>query len=231
MTKCFSVVRGKRLRVTRLDECGNPLAEGTENSLVVTKGFISVGLTSEVEDGDDITQKNADGDLCISDRSRDQFRHWSLELSLCRVDPHILEMVSHATLEEDHASEVVGVRIPEGASEESFGLELWTGVPGEDCIPDQPTTYGYLLLPFVIPGAPGDITVENGASTFSLNARTKGGGGWGTGPTGYDVVPQDEQQTAGPLQTAIGASEHMLLRTTTIAPPEEQCGAQPMPSS
>lgn len=226
-TTCFSVVRGKRLRITRLDECGNPPEDETPNSLVVTKGFISVGLSAVSADGTDISQMNADGDLCVNDRSRDQFRRWDLDIELCDVDPALLSMLTNVTVEEDWDGNVVGIRQPEGSTVDSFALELWTGVPGEDCLPGQDATYGYLLLPFVIGGSLGDVTVENGNTTFSVSAFTKGGGGWGVGP--FDVVAEDALNTPGRLDLPIAAGEHMVLRTTTVAPPDPECGAQAMP--
>lgn len=227
-TKCFTIVRGKRLRVTRLDECGNPPDYGAANSIAVTKGFVQVGMTAVTSDGDDIEQKNADGDLCISDRSRDQFKRWDLSLEFCEVDPGILEIIANAVLETDWDNHVVGVRGVEGGAADSYALEVWAGVPGDDCVPGEPTTYGYLLLPFVIPGVLGDITIENGATTFTASGHTRGAGGWGVGP--YDVVPTDANNTPGPLGTAMATDEHHLLRTTTIAPPEPACGAQAMPA-
>lgn len=228
-TKCFTVVRGKRLRVTRLDECGNPPAGGTADSLVVTKGFVTVELSAVVAEGDDIEQKNANGDICVSDRSRDQFRRWDLSIEFCDVDPSILGMITNVTLEEDWQGDVVGVRQPEGSTIDSFALEVWTGVPGTDCLPGEPSTYGYMLIPFVIGNSLGDITIENGASTFSATAHTKGGGGWGVGP--FDVVAIDAANTPGPLDLPVGSREHLILRTTTVEPPEvpAECGAQPMP--
>lgn len=226
-TKCFSVVRGKRLRATRLDACGNPPDAGTASSLVVTKGFVSVGLSAVTEDGEEITQKNANGELCINDRSRDEFKRWDLEIELCEVDPGLVELMTQATLETDANDDTVGIRIPEGASTESVALELWSGVPGEDC-GDGPEQFGYLLLPFIIPGTLGDITIENGATTFTMAAHTRAGGGWGSGP--YDVVA-DADGNASPLGTPIADDEHMLLRTTEIEPPAASCGLQDMPST
>ncbi len=225
--KCFTVVRGKRLRITRLDECGNPPAAEAESSLVVTKGFVSVGMSSEVAEGDDIEQKNADGDLCVSDKSRDQFKRWDLEIEFCEVDPSLLELVSNVVIEEDYDGTAVGVRGFQGANVDSFALELWTGVPGEDCQPGEPTTYGYLLLPFVVPGVLGDVEIENGATTFSVSGHTRGAGGWGVGP--YEVIGTDAEHTPGPLSVPMQSREHHLMRTTVIAPPEVDCGAQDMP--
>lgn len=220
-TQCFNIVRGKRVRITRLDECGNPFDYGTPASSVVTSGFISVGLTAVTEAGTEIVQRNANGDLCVNDRSRDLFKRWDLAISLCEVNPSLAEMVSNATVEEDWNGDVVGIRVPEGAALESFALELWTGVPGSDCVPGEPSVYGYLLLPFVVPGVLGNMTVQNGATTFEIRGQTRGAGGWGVGP--YDVVPTDGEGGAGPLAVAMDTDEHHLLRTTTVAPPEAAC--------
>ena len=42
-------VLGKRLRLTRLDVCGNVPEAAALDAVVTTKGFISVGLTAEVD--------------------------------------------------------------------------------------------------------------------------------------------------------------------------------------
>ena len=223
----FPIVRGKMLRVTRLDDCGNPPDPQDECALVVTKGFISVGLSSDTEDGTDITQQNADGDLCVVDKSRDQFKRWDVEAEFCDVDPSLLSLVSNVNLETDWDDNVVGVRSYQGAPQGAFALEVWAGVPGADCIPGEPSRYGYLLLPFVIPGVLGDITIENDAATFTIGGHTRGAGGWGVGP--YDVVPTDAENTAGPLSTPLDSVEHHLMRFTTIAPPEAEEGCQAMP--
>jgi hypothetical protein len=225
-TKCFTVVRGKRMRVTRLDDCGNPPPPLDEGALVVTKGFITVSLSSDVEDGTDITQMNADGELCVVDKSRDQFKRWNLEAEFCDVDPALLSLVSNVNVETDWDDDIVGVRSYQGSPTGAFALELWTGVPGTDCLPGEPSQYGYLLLPFVVPGVLGDITVENGASTFSIGGFTRGSGGWGVGP--YDVVPIDGSNTPGPLGTPMAATEHHLMRLTTIEPPAPDCDLQAM---
>lgn len=226
-TKCFPVVRGKRLRATRLDSCGNPVPPETEDAFVVTKGFVSVALTAEIEEGDDHFQKNADGEICYQDKSKDSFKRWTIELTLCGVDPALWELLGNATLETDWNGDTVGIRGYEGSNPAAAAIEVWTGIPGEDCFPNTPASYGYLLLPFVEPGVLGDMTIENGGADFTLSGHTRGGGGWGIGP--YPVVPTDAEHTPGPLAVPMQPREHHLLRTTTVAPPEPQCGAQTMP--
>jgi pantoate--beta-alanine ligase len=51
-------------------------------------------------------------------------------------------------------------------------------------------------------------------------------------PPTEELYPYGEPQVAivpGPLGTAMAADEHHLLRTTTIAPPDPECGALAMP--
>jgi hypothetical protein len=225
---CYTVVRGRRMRVTRLDECGN-VPDAPANQHVVTSGFVTVGLTAVIEEGDDIIQKNANGDLVVNDRSRNQFKRWDVAAEFALVDPALLSLMTNARVEEDWNADVVGVRQPEGGTVDSFALEVWTGVPGSDCVPGEPTKYGYLLLPFVVGGPLGDISIENGAATFSVASFTRGAGGWGVGP--YDVVPSDALNTAAPLDVAMAADEHLLMRLTTIAPPTAACdfGTTPVP--
>lgn len=227
MSEPFTLVRGKRLRVVRLDDCGGLPDAATACSWLVSKGFISVQMTPETADGDDIELRNANGDLEVSDRGRDQLRWWNVEAELTGVDPALLEMTSNVVLEEDWDSNVVGIRSYEGSPSGSFSLEVWAGT-GQQCGPGGVVRYGYLLLPFVIPSVLGDITIENGAASLHIKGRTGGGGGWGTGP--FDVVPIDGDDTPGKLAVPLGAAEHQLLRSTTIAPPAVTVGCQPMPA-
>lgn len=225
---CYTVVRGRRMRVTALDECGN-VPDSPANQNVVTSGFVTVGLTAVIEEGDDIIQKNANGDLVVNDRSRNQFKRWDVSAEFAEVNPALLSLMTNARLEEDWEANVVGVRQPEGGTTGAFALEVWTGVPGTDCVPDEATKYGYLLLPFVVGGPLGDISIQNGAATFTVTSYTRGAGGWGVGP--YDVVDSDGEGTAGPLAVAMASDEHLLMRLVGVAPPAEACdfGTTPAP--
>lgn len=216
-TDCFTVVRGKRARITRLTETLSPAPTSENCRYVVTSGYISVGFTAAVEAGDEITQPNANGDLCVNERSNDQFQRWELSIDWCEVDPDAFEMIAGYPLEVDGAGDSVGFRTPEGQLDANFGLELWTGIGG------TATSYGYLLLPAVGSALLNSFTVENGSATFTTDAVTKGGNQWGTGP--YNVI--DHGSGAQKLAVAMATDEHLLMRTTTVAPPAAVCGCQP----
>lgn len=222
--KCFSVVRGKRVRVTRTDQCGAP-APGVDG-FVVSSGFISVGFTAEIEDEEEIQVKNANGDICILDTTCPSLKYYSLEIEFCDVDPELLSLMSGQDVVEDWEGNAVGLQIGEEIScDEGFALELWSGVPGVECDVGQTgATYGYFLVPWVVNGILGDFTIENDATTFSITGRSKKGHAWGAGP--YDVVSTDGIGGEGPLLVPVPSTKHLHMQLTTVAPPEPMCGFQ-----
>lgn len=215
-TQCFKPLRGKRVRVTELDVCGNPV---TGNSFVVSDGFVTVALTSELEEGDEYIQKNADGRLCINERAPDSLKRLTVTIDWCEVDPELIQLITGYPPEMDGA-DAVGFRIQSGESDTNWGLEVWTGLAGAAC-EDGDVTYGYLLIPYITGSTLGDYSIGNEVANFQTTGYTVDGSGWGVGP--YDVIGG----TPGtPLDVAIGATDHALLRTTTTPPPAAQCGAQ-----
>lgn len=229
-TYCYSMVRGRRMRVTVLDECGAPPAEGTPNSMAVTKGFVSVAVEVDVEDGDEFIVKNADGDLCINSRSRDQIKRLNLTMEFCQVDPGLFSAITGVELELDAApgADVAGFRLKEGALETNFALEVWSGIPNTECVPGQALPSVYNLFPYVTNGILQGYTIENDAATFEITAWTQGGSGWGVGP--YNVI-RDGMGNPSPLLVPIDATTHLVQRRTTVAPPAAVCGLQPLGDS
>lgn len=212
--QCFSLIRGRAMRVTRLNGCG-AVVPGSQ-SQVVTKGFISVGLTSNTEEGEAISITNANGDVCISDTPAPKFTGYGVEINLCGVDPSLIGILTGQPLVQDpdtgtgSPAEYLGFRVNSGVSldDSGFGLELWSGVPAAACGVGGTQQYGYFLLPYLKGGVIGDFTVENGAINFTITgAQTKDGAGWGVGP--YDVVNAvgtNEVQTATITGTPTGGN-------------------------
>jgi hypothetical protein len=212
----FSLVRGRAMRATRLDVCGNPVLG--PDSVVVTEGFVSAGLTPNVETGEAITVTNANGVQCVNDTPDASFVNYGVAITFCGVNVELLSMLT--------GSEVVlgGDGTPKGFRQNSrrkvnasFALEVWTGVAGRACGDTGAETFGYALIPFIKGGVLGDFTFENGAVTFSLtNATTRDGTGWGVGP--YDVVA-DESGVESPLADVLDPYDHLHLELTTVPPP------------
>lgn len=233
-THCFAPLLGKRIRVTTLDNCGRTPQPAAENAWLATKGFVSVSLSAEVEDGTEITQKRADGSLCINEKMNSSFKRLNVEATFCDVNPSLLAMVTNAETYEDYSGDVAGITVGEGDIEKWFALELWTGLSGAACEEGADTAGGYLLLPFVVAGTMGDFEVTGeDAITFALsNSYTKGGNSWGVGP--FDVVyDAGDAGTPAPavLPTPLDALDHLLLMDTGLAPPPSACDPQPMPAA
>jgi hypothetical protein len=216
-THSFSPVLGKRLRVTELDDCGRVIV-GTSN-YVSTDGFVTVTLSSEIEEGTEIIQRNAAGALCVNEKMNDSFKRFTAEIDFCGVNPSLLGIVSVAVPYEDHAGDVAGFTVPEGEITKRFALELWTGLSGQACAEGETDeASGYLLLPYLNAGVLGDITIDGeNMVTFQLSgAYTRGGNAWGLGP--FQVL-RDEEGEAAVLPTALDPFDHLLLIDTALAPP------------
>lgn len=181
-THVFIPMLGKRIRVTELDLCGVVTPASTH---IVTDGFITVTLSSEVEDGAEIIVKKANGQLCVNERLSDSFKRFTVEIEFCGVNPSLLSLVSNAEPYRDYAGDVAGFTVGEGEINKRFAFELWTGLSGVACLPGQvDEASGYMLVPYIAAGVPGDITIDGeNTVTFSITgAYTKGGNQWGFGP-------------------------------------------------
>jgi len=222
-TRCFIPVLGKRLRVISLDECGNPPASGTAGSVVTTGGFISIQLSAQVEDGQEIITRRADGSLCVNEMGSPSFKRFNVEMTFCGVDPGLLSVVTNAEIYEDYSNDPIGFTVPEGTIDSRFSLELWTGLSGAVCEVGADTASGYMLSPFVHAGVMSDLTVDGeNAVTFGMTgAFTRGGNAWGVG--GYNVM-RDETSSPAPLPTALDPFDHLLMIETGLAYPAEVCG-------
>lgn len=223
-SQCFSLVRGRAMRVTRLDGCGRVVLG--PSAQVSTEGFISVGLTANTEEGETISVTNAAGKICVLDEPSPSFTGYSIEVSFCGVDPELFSLMTGQRVVLNSAGDAaIGFRMNSGISlgDKGFALELWSSVPVAACDASGGASYGYFLVPFIQGGVLGDFTVENGAINFTLTGATsKDGSEWGVGP--YDVI-RDETGVEGPLLEPIDSQDHLHMQLTTVAPPEPTCGA------
>ncbi len=228
-TRCFIPILGKRIRVTRLDNCCTPPEAETPDAVVVTNGFVSITLTAETEAGNEILTRRADGTICVNERTSDSFTRFTVGMEFCGVDPDLVDIMTNAQPYLDYNEDKAGITVGEGAIDGRFALELWTGLSGQECEPGVEAASGYMLLPCVNQGVweMGDVTGDAEINFSVSGAFTTGGNGWGVGP--FDVM-LDDSNDPSPLPTAIDPGDHLLLVETGIAPPPSACGAIPMPA-
>lgn len=226
-TSCPSFLRGTAMRVTRLDACGRPVYG--DGNMVVSDGFVTATLSAEVQEGDAITVTKANGQTCINEPGEDQLQWYTTEIEFCQVDPDLITIMNPSWDKVlDAAGNVIGYNANGSLSGDGFALEIWMDVygTGDACSGDTAQgEWGYILLPWVKGGAPGDIEIGNDAISFTFNGKTKVGSGWRRGPY---AVQQQANGAPGPLLQPIGSNTHYRLFTTTLRPPEPECGAQPV---
>jgi hypothetical protein len=230
-TKCLSLVKGRRIRVTKLDSCGRPIYG--DDSQVTSKGFISVAFTANTVESDEINVTNAAGEVCVFEAAVTSLTGYGVEVAFCEVDPELFALVTGqpVVLGAD-GNTVVGFDVDTKISldNSNFALELWAGSPAGDACSTEASqgNYGYLLLPFLSGGILGDFTVENAAVTFTLTgANTKEGNAWGRGP--YPVMMNGATPAVpGPMTSPVSTSTALRTMIVDVAPPEAACGARPL---
>ena len=224
--KTMSFLRGKRIRATLLNAAGAPLVG--PSSVVVSKGFITIGMSTNTEDGEAISQTNANGESCILENAFSTFTGIAVEVEFCGVDFALFEMITGQTAVLDDNNVVVGITESTDVdlSKVNWALEMWLGVQTTDApVTGSQGQFGYVLLPRLGGGVISDISVENGAITFTLSGMaTKNGSAWGVGPYKVDL-------TAGvpsTLRRAIKANDHRRIQMVEVAPPVVYSGALPL---
>jgi hypothetical protein len=223
--KCWSSVRGKVARFTRLDVCGNPVV-GPKSTLV-TDGFVTVTFSPQYAEADEITVTKANGKRCLTDKGADTLTRFDVTVTLCQVNPALASMLGGYESVLDARGSAAGYRIGEDITTEGIALELWSDVIAEDECAGGGAEYGYFLAPRIVNAKlSGDVVIANDALSLEFQGQTKRNR-WGTGP--YNVVGTGANGTTpGKLLTPMGRKQHLAMQVTTIDPPEadeDDCGA------
>lgn len=89
-------VQGVATRVCRLGANGAPTTGATAS--YVMPAFIRVSFTPEYEEGEEIQEKSADGNLCVYYKALDTLKRVNLEVAICEPDPEFTEILAGGTL-------------------------------------------------------------------------------------------------------------------------------------
>ena len=230
---CFSLLRFAAARVTKLTNCGAVVLSAC-STVATVGGIITVAMTREVVERQDYTTLDGDGNICIGDTKAEILKWIPVEITFCKVDPEMYNIMTAEplVLNDAVAPVAVGWRTQQGSASNSFfAFEGWVRVSGADCPEGQPP-YGYFLLPFVKEAVIGDVTFENAAATFTVSGIAVIGSQWGLGPyeirralSGLDI------NEPMPLLTAIGPLDFRHLQLTTLPPPLDSCGCSALPAT
>lgn len=225
-TVCFTPFKVPRVRVTRLNSCGQVVTGSC--SQVVSDGIISVAMTKNYEDREEFFVKNGDGTFCVRETNPPILKWIDLVLTFCNVDPDIVNIAAAEPLYYDDATtpNKIGWSTTQGsAANVNFALEGWTRLANTAQLCTGGQEYGYVLFPWIVEGTIGDMTLENGVANFTINARTTNNSLWGVGP--YNVDLSDLPATYNtpiPMLTPILSTQHHRMFITRLAPPAAACG-------
>jgi hypothetical protein len=214
------------MRVQTVNSCGTPNVGSCVSA--VSTGFVSVEMQDQVENGTEITVMNAAGAMCVNEKSPKQLKWIEVTITFCNVDPELFGLITGSTLVLNDAGTPAAVGFQTRTSNYAagaFALEVWTNIAGGACATVGTFSlvpYGYFLLPNVVEGTVGDLKIENGAVSFTVQGRTKQGTNWGTGPK--NVLANMTTGTAQKLLTALPSDTHRHLQWTYLAPPAATCG-------
>lgn len=205
MADCFGSLHVVAMRATRLAADGSPVGGATGS--YVSSHLMRVALNPDVEEGEEVLQKNGAGCICLTYQPPDYVKRWQLELDNCRLEPALFEMLFGAELIPGAGDAILGGVLPSGAQgcdveAAGVGFEFWTRAWDGDA-PLQ----GFPYIRWVVPKsiwAFGDNEFGAEALTVTLTGRTENNPQFGDP---YDDQPTGYVNTAGQvayfLDTAI----------------------------
>jgi hypothetical protein len=176
-------IQGVSIRVTRLDESGN-LLNGPGDSYV-TSAFMRVSFTPEYEEGDEITEKNANGIVCVTYKSPDVLKRITMELAICEPDPEISSLISGGLLLRK-GNQSIGWASP-GVGDDPAGygvsIEVWSHAIANG---KKSTTLPYFhwVFPYAKLRQSGDRVIENGMLATTFEGYGLGNVNFNNGPDG-----------------------------------------------
>jgi len=178
-------IQGTSIRVTRLDASGNLLNAAGDS--YTTSGFMRLSFTPEYEEGDEITEKGADGTVAVTYKAPDTLKRITMEIAIAEPDPELTQLMSGGLLLRKNLGtyasanrKSIGWSSPAtGDDPAGYGvaIECWSHaiIDGKKA---ANLPYFHWVFPYAKLRLSGDRVIENGllANTFE---------GYGLGNTAF----------------------------------------------
>jgi hypothetical protein len=180
-------IQGVSIRVTRLDASGNLLNEPGDS--YTTSAFMRLSFTPEYEEGDEITEKGANGAVCVTYKSPDTLKRITMELAICEPDTELTQLLSGGLLLRKNLGtfaspdrKSIGWSSPATGDDPAgngVAIETWSHaiIDGKKA---SSLPYFHWVFPYAKLRLSGDRVIENGllANTFE---------GYGLGNTAFSM--------------------------------------------
>lgn len=181
-------IQGVSIRVTRLDAAGN-LLNGPGDSYT-TSAFMRVSFTPEYEEGDEITEKAADGTVCVVYQSPDTLKRITMELAICEPDPELTQLVSGGLLLRKNMGtfaapdrKSIGWAAPavgDDPAGNGVAIETWSFAIKEGK-KSATMPYFHWVFPYCKLRQSGDRVIENGMLATTFEGYGLGNSAFGSG--------------------------------------------------
>lgn len=205
VSKNVALVRGRVARLTLVDQCGLPVVT---NSMYTTDGFITVKQTKNVDTGDEIKVRGANGIIQVHEPGRASLLNFTTEINFVKVDPAAIAMLTGDPLVLDYAGAAVGWEEKELVElKQQFALELWTANSGAPCTANSPLS-GYMLYPMIGQGYVTFDDITDKEVTATVHGMSFGNPSWGRGPYG---ATGDGSSVLGPVTSALTPTPARLI--------------------
>jgi hypothetical protein len=180
-------IQGVSIRVTRLDASGTLLNEPGDS--YTTSAFMRLSFTPEYEEGDEITEKGANGAVCVTYKSPDTLKRITMELAICEPDTELTQLISGGLLLRKNLGtyaspdrKSIGWSSPATGDDPAgngVAIECWSHaiIDGKKA---STLPYFHWVFPYAKLRLSGDRVIENGllANTFE---------GYGLGNTEFSM--------------------------------------------
>jgi len=227
MTLCVLPSTFETFRITLVDECGVPIPGP---NAWVEDCVVSVGGTPNIQQGQDIDFRRANGSSCGYLRGRPSKRGRDMSINFWNLSPTALALMTGDSVIVDEDMEEIGWQECTD-SIGRFALEAWQNVLAEDCPEGVEGTWIYWLWPWIdnaVFNPPNPIA--DVAWQLQVEGNTRTGSGWGQGP--WDVRLTSDTVLPAPLPApGVGSKCFAVPLITNLAPPEATCAAVTVPGS
>ena len=168
-------IQGVSIRVTRLDANGNLL--NGEGDSYTTSAFMRMSFTPEYEEGDEITEKSANGSVCVTYKAPDTLKRITMELAICEPDPELTNLISGGLLLRKNLgtfatpdNKSIGWAAPavgDDPAGNGVAIEVWS-LAIKEGKKASTLPYFHWVFPYAKLRQSGDRVIENGlmANTF-----------------------------------------------------------------
>lgn len=217
------LVRGRTVRFTQLDACGATIAAPAKTSFV-TAGFIQATTTKNMDSGEEINVRGANGIIQEYEPGRKSLLAMDIDIELIKVDPAAIAMLTGDPYVLDWQGTIVGwEELGQVQLTTNFAMEIWTATAGIACQAGG-LVNGYMLYPLISQGWVEFADITSKEVTATIHGMTYPNAVWAIGPPNYKPVSADAINTPSRLIAPVGAGAHRHFELTPIAPPAVSVG-------